>query len=261
LSAQERPQDLANGQEQGPVLDRVPRDRLLRLLAAGKVEVEGLIPWSSNVTLLVTVRDGELATPAIYKPQRGERPLWDFPLGSLGMREVAAYLVCESLGWQLIPPTVLRHGPYGLGSVQLFVHPQEEAHFFTFQDDPAYAADLRRLAAFDVIANNADRKAGHCLLGQDGQLWAIDNALTFHAEPKLRTVVWDFAGQPLPDEVLADMRALKAKLSRGSPLAQSLTRLLAAEERAALRRRLRRLLDEGKYPEPGPGRPVPWPLI
>lgn len=239
----------------------MPLDRVLQRLSAGKIEVQGLIPWSSNVTLLVIVRDGELVTPAIYKPQRGERPLWDFPLGSLGMREVAAYLLCEALGWAFVPPTVLRHGPYGLGSVQLFVRVQEEAHFFTFQGDPAYTADLQRLAAFDLVANNADRKAGHCLLGEDGKLWAIDNALTFHAEPKLRTVIWDFAGQPLPEPLLADLRSLQVGLSRGSALSRALARLLTAEERAALRRRLRGLVDEGRYPEPGPGRVVPWPLI
>jgi hypothetical protein len=236
-------------------------ERILLLLSEGEIEVEGLIPWSSNATLLVTVRDDELSTLAIYKPQEGERPLWDFPYGTLGIREVAAYLVCEALGWGLVPPTVLRQGPHGLGSVQFFVHAQEEVHFFTIQDEPAYAGDLRRLAAFDVVANNADRKSGHCLVDHQGRLWAIDNALTFHQEPKLRTVIWDFAGQPLPREILADLQGLQALLSGEAQVTQALAHLLSEKELAALRQRLRRLLKAGCFPEPGPGRTVPWPLV
>jgi hypothetical protein len=236
-------------------------ERILHLLSDGEIDVEGLIPWSSNATLLVTVRDDELATPAIYKPQEGERPLWDFPRGTLGMREVAAYLVSEALGWGLVPPTVLRQGPYGLGSIQFYVDVQEEAHFFTIQDDPAYAGDLVRLAAFDVIANNADRKSGHCLVDHEGRLWAIDNALTFHEEAKLRTVIWDFAGQPLPAELLADLQALQELLAGESHLSQALAQLLSEGELAALRRRLRRLIQAAHFPEPGPGRAVPWPLV
>ncbi len=236
-------------------------ERVVQLLSAGEIEVEGLIPWSSNATLLVTVRDDEVSTLAIYKPQSGERPLWDFPYGTLGMREVAAYLVCEALGWGLIPPTVLREGPYGLGSVQFFVHAQEDAHFFTIQDDPAYTDDLKWLAVFDAIANNADRKSGHCLLDHEGHLWAIDNALTFHDEPKLRTVIWDFAGQPLPAGIQADLQALRQMLAGDSQLAQALSHLLAEREVAAFHRRLRRLIKAGRFPEPGPGRAVPWPLV
>jgi uncharacterized repeat protein (TIGR03843 family) len=236
-------------------------ERILRLLSAGEIEVEGLIPWSSNATLLVTVRDDELSTLAIYKPQRGERPLWDFPRGTLGMREVAAYLVSEALGWGFIPPTVLRQGPYGLGSVQFYIHAQEDDHFFTIQHDPAHTEELVRLAAFDVVANNADRKSGHCLVDHDGRLWAIDNALTFHDEPKLRTVIWDFAGEPLPAGVLADLGDLREALADGAPLSQALGVLLSDAEISALRRRLVRLIRAGCFPEPGPGRPVPWPLV
>ncbi len=236
-------------------------ERILQLLSDGEIDVEGLIPWSSNATLLVTIRDGELATLAIYKPQGGERPLWDFPYGTLGLREVAAYVVCEALGWGLIPPTVLRQGPHGLGSVQFFIHAQEDAHFFTIQDDPAYAEDLKRLAAFDVIANNADRKSGHCLVDHEGQLWAIDNALTFHAEPKLRTVIWDFANQPLPADVLANLQAVQAILADDSQLSQALNHLLSEKEVSALQRRMDRLINVGHFPDPGPGRAVPWPLV
>lgn len=236
-------------------------ERILRLLSAGEIEVEGLIPWSSNATLLVTIRDDELSTLAIYKPQRGERPLWDFPSGTLGMREVAAYLVSEALGWGFVPPTILRQGPHGLGSVQFYIHAQEEDHFFTIQHDPTYREQLVRLAAFDVVANNADRKSGHCLVDREGRLWAIDNALTFHDEPKLRTVIWDFASKPLPPGVLADLKGLREPLSENGPLSQALAALLSDAELSALRRRLDRLIWAGCFPDPGPGRTVPWPLV
>lgn len=236
-------------------------ERVLHLLSEGEIEVEGLIPWSSNATLLVTVRDEEISTLAVYKPQDGERPLWDFRHGSLGKREVAAYLVCESLGWGFVPPTVLRQGPHGLGSVQFFIHAQDGVHFFTIQDDDTYRQDLKRLAAFDVIANNADRKAGHCLVDHDGRLWAIDNALAFHAEPKLRTVIWDFVGQLLPESMLADLQALQEIVGGDSQLDQALGQLLSEGEQVAFRRRLRRLIQDGRFPEPGPGHVVPWPLI
>ncbi len=237
-------------------------ERILRLLSEGAMEVEGLIPWSSNATLLVTIRDAGTSTLAIYKPQRGERPLWDFCHGSLGRREVATYLLAEALDWDLVPPTVLRDGPYGSGSVQLFVETQEEMNFFTIHDDPAYSGGLQRLAALDVICNNADRKAGHCLVDRDGQLWAIDNALTFHVEPKLRTVIWDFAGRPLPAPILSDLERLLGLL--GAPagaLPRDLEPLLTADELAALAQRVWALIEAARYPEPGPWRAVPWPLV
>jgi uncharacterized repeat protein (TIGR03843 family) len=236
-------------------------ERALHLLSEGEIEVEGLIPWSSNATLLVTVRDAEFTSLAVYKPQRGERPLWDFPHGTLGMRELASYLVAEALGWHFVPPTVLRHGPHGLGSLQLFVHALEDAHFFSIQDDASYCDDLRRLAAFDAVANNADRKAGHCIVDLHGRLWAIDNALTFHSHPKLRTVIWDFAGQPLPGEILDALRGLKVKLGGDSALSRALAQLLNDREMVALGQRLERLIHAGRFPEPGPGRSVPWPLV
>ena len=236
-------------------------ERILGLLSDGEIEVEGLIPWSSNATLLVTIGDEELTTLAVYKPQDGERPLWDFSPGTLGMRETAAYLLSEALGWSLIPPTVMREGPYGLGSVQFFVHSREDAYFFTVQEDPGYEGDLKRLAAFDVISNNADRKAGHCLLDLEGKLWAIDNALCFHEEAKLRTVIWDYARETLPPQIVADLRALRPGLEAGTSVRNALDQLLSKAEVAALVRRLDRLLEAGRFPEPGPERAVPWPLF
>ncbi len=236
-------------------------ERILQLLARGEIEVEGLIPWSSNATLLVTVQDAGLSMLAVYKPQQGERPLWDFEYGSLGKREVAAYVVSDAVGWDLIPPTVLRVGPYGLGSVQFFIQAQEDAHYFTIQHEACYEPDLMRLAAFDVLTNNADRKSGHCLLDQGGGLWAIDNALTFHTEPKLRTVIWDFAERPLPDDVLAGLETLKTALLRGTSLNRALAGLLSEQEMAALSDRLQQLVQGRRFPPPGPGRPVPWPAV
>ena len=258
MPPQEWPSDV--NPDEDKVITLAP-DRIVHLLSEGDVEVEGLIPWSSNATLLVTVRTAEASALAVYKPQRGERPLWDFPPGSLGRREVAAYLAAAALGWDLIPPTILRDGPYGSGSVQLFVEAQPEANFFAIQEDARYADDLKRLAALDVVANNADRKAGHCLVDREGQLWAIDNALTFHVEPKLRTVIWDYAGMPLPARIVADLEGLLADLEEESALGRALGRLLSAEEVAVFRQRVRALIRARRYPEPGPGRSVPWPLI
>ena len=235
--------------------------RILRLLSEGEIEVQGRILWSSNATLLVTVQDDEISSLAVYKPQRGERPLWDFPSGTLGKREVATYLVSEALGWGMVPPTVLREGPYGLGSVQFYIHSQEDLHFFSIQHDPTYAGDLMRLAAFDVITNNADRKSGHCLVDDDCRLWAIDNALTFHTEPKLRTVIWDFAGMPLPGHIRSDLEVLQETLATDSALTQALADLLSEPELIGLRLRLHRLMQRNCYPEPGTGRVVPWPLV
>ena len=182
---------------------------VLALLAQGDLDVQGMLPWSSNYTLLATVRSNGLQGLAVYKPRRGERPLWDFARGTLCQREVAAYLLNAALGWNLVPPTVLRDGPYGIGSVQLFIDADQEAHLFTMQKEGGFESAIEQLAVFDVLANNADRKSGHCLKGNDGRLWAIDHGICFHAEPKLRTVLWDYAGKPLRPDILADLRALR----------------------------------------------------
>jgi uncharacterized repeat protein (TIGR03843 family) len=234
---------------------------ILALLAHGELEVQGMLPWSSNYTLLAVVRDNGLQGLAVYKPRRGERPLWDFPRGTLCQREVAAYLLSEALGWVLVPPTVLRDGPYGIGSVQLFIDADHEAHLFTIQREGGYEAALERLAVFDVIANNADRKSGHCLKGNDGRLWAIDHGICFHAEPKLRTVLWDFAGQPISADILADLRALRERLKTDEPITRMLESMLSAEEMRALRRRVERLIATGRHPDPGHGRHIPWPPV
>ena len=166
-----------------------------RVLTEGDMEVHGRIAGSSNATLLVTCRLGGEELLAVYKPSKGERPLWDFP-GGLFRREVAAYVLSEWLGWGLVPETVeRREGPFGPGSVQRFVHEDGTSHYFTLRDEPKWHPTLMRLCAFDVVANNADRKSGHVLLAED-RLWAIDNGLCFNSHDKLRTVIWDFGGVP-----------------------------------------------------------------
>lgn len=228
----------------------------LDVLARGALAVKGRLPWSSNATFLVEATVDGTSTLAVYKPQRGERPLWDFPPG-IFRRELAAFHLSEALGWGLVPPTVRRdEGPYGEGSLQLFVHADFEQHYFTLREEPAYRERLQRICAFDVVANNADRKGGHCLLAPDGAIYAIDNALTFHPEPKLRTVIWEFGGQPVPPDLVADLRRFAA-----ARLPAPLAELLAAPERRALVARARALADQGRFPEDPGGRSFPWPLV
>ncbi|HXG16076.1 MAG TPA: SCO1664 family protein [Calidithermus sp.] len=228
----------------------------LALLAAGEITVRGRLPRSTNAIFLVEVTRDGARTLAVYKPLRGERPLWDFPPG-LYRREVAAWRLSRALGWDLVPPTVeRREGPYGEGSLQQFVPADFSRHYFSLRDEPVHRERLRRICLFDLLVNNADRKAGHCLLGLDGRVWAIDNALTFHAEPKLRTVIWDFAGEPIPEPLRADLERL---LAEGPP--DDVAALLSRPERRALTARARELLDHGRFPADPSGARHPWPLI
>ena len=226
------------------------------VLTRGALTVKGRLPWSSNATLLVEAELDGVTTLGVYKPERGERPLWDFPSG-LFRRELAAWHLSEALGWGLVPLTVGREeGPYGEGSVQLFIPADFEQHYFTLREDERHHDRLRRICAFDLIANNADRKSGHCLLGEDGAVYAIDNGLCFHVEPKLRTVVWDLAGEPIPAEIRTAARRLA---TQGLP--EGLARLLAADERAALLVRARALGWADQFPEDATGMRYPWPLV
>mgnify|MGYP001435391439 CR=1 FL=1 len=235
--------------------------RVLEALATGEISVEGAMPYSSNYTLLTRVEHEDLRLLAIYKPRRGERPLWDFPRGTLYRREAAAYVVSEGLGFGLVPPTVVRDGPYGVGMLQLFIANDEESHLFTMLKEGGYDAAIRRLCAFDCLINNADRKSGHALKGLDGRLWAIDHGICFHHEPKLRTVLWDFVGEPLPADVVEALCALRERLDENGDIARALGQLLEKSEVRALRRRLDQLVDTGVFPAPGPGPNVPWPPV
>jgi uncharacterized repeat protein (TIGR03843 family) len=242
---------------ESPFRDRPPiaTDRARRLLADGEVSVVGRMPWSSNATFLVDVTHEGLVAQGIYKPLRGERPLWDFP-GGLYTREVATFELSEWLGWELVPPTVERDGPFGIGSLQLYVPNDHEQHYFTLRDEPGHRHTLERLCIFDLISNNTDRKSGHCLLGTDGRIWAIDNGLSFHAEFKLRTVLWDFAGEAVPADIVADVESL---LDRGLPPA--VADRLDAFERDAVLARARAVVAERRFPIDHSGRRWPWPLV
>ena len=224
------------------------------VLARGEVRVKGRMPWSSNATFLVEVALEKATALAVYKPERGERPLWDFPSG-LFRREIAAYHLSEALGWGLVPLTLQRDGPYGEGSLQLFVDADFEQHYFTLREDPAHHDRLRRICTFDLIANNADRKGGHCLLAA-GTIYAIDNGLCFHVEPKLRTVIWDFAGEPIPDGVREDLRRLVA-----GGLPETVSELLDPAEGAAILTRAAAMARTGQFPADRSGYQYPWPLV
>lgn len=226
------------------------------LLRAGEMEVRGRMPWSSNGTFLVHLAGEAGEVLGVYKPERGERPLWDFPPG-LWRREVGAYELGRALDWDVVPHTVVRlDGPLGVGSVQLFVPFDPEAHYFTLFEDEANHDALRRLAVFDILANSTDRKGGHVLQGGDGHIWAIDNGLAFHEEFKLRTVIWEFGGESIPTDLLEPVSAL---VDAGLP--DDLACLLAPDERDAVLQRARSLLTNRVFPIDGTGRRYPWPLV
>ncbi len=234
----------------------------LTALQQGELTLEGQFEGGSNYTFLGNVRHLDFSARVVYKPERGEQPLWDFPPHTLSRREVAAFLVSQALGWQLVPPTVYRRqGPLGKGSVQLFLEHDPANHYFSFSTENR--ARLKPVAAFDVIINNADRKGGHILVDADNHIWLIDHGVCFHAEDKLRTVIWDFAGQPLDPDLLADLRKLVSRLDRTDDrLTVLLGKLLSQGEVEALADRTRRLLETGVYPAPNPDRrSYPWPPV
>lgn len=236
------------------------RKQILDILSTGEMDMVGLLPWGSNYTFLVNICQTSEEMSAIYKPRKGERPLWDFPRGTLCQRERAAYLVSDTLGWHIVPPTVLRDGPHGLGAVQFFVDHDPDSHYFNL--DRPFAAALQRFALFDVLVNNADRKGGHVLLDNNGRLWSIDHGICFHVEYKLRSVIWDFAGEPIPADLLADLATLSNRLQDGAhPFAVEMAELLSGRELRALRRRTERLIEQERFPQPGPGRHYPWPPV
>jgi len=231
-------------------------DVVREVLACGEVEVLGRMPWASNATLLVNVGAAGVEMPAVYKPRRGERPLWDFDLGTLCRREVATFELSDALGWGLVPETVLRDGPVGPGAFQRFVDHDPDDHYFTLLDD--HADRFRAFAMFDVLANNADRKSGHCLRRRDdGVILGIDHGLTFHAAWKLRTVIWDFAGEPLVAGLVDDVERVVA-----DGLDRRLGGLLTRTEVDAVAARAEQLLAEACLPSPDDGyHSFPWPLV
>ncbi|WP_314224174.1 SCO1664 family protein [Streptomyces zaehneri] len=256
------------------------------LLARGELTVRGRIRDASNAALYCTVAHEGREAACVYKPVAGERPLWDFPDGTLAQREVAAYEVSEATGWGLVPPTVLREGPYGEGMCQLWIETAPEADLLALVDaqepEPGWRAigfaevgegrtallvhaddeRLRRLAVLDAVINNADRKGGHLLPTADGRLYGIDHGVTFNAENKLRTLLWGWAGEPLSGEALDVLKGLRGALEPGGRLAVTLAALLTPAEVDATRARADALLAAGKHPEPSGDWPaIPWPPV
>nr|WP_055718977.1 SCO1664 family protein [Streptomyces niveiscabiei] len=261
-----------------------PADTLL--LARGELTVRGRISDASNAALYCTVTHDGREAACVYKPVAGERPLWDFPDGTLAQREVAAYEVSAATGWGLIPPTVLRDGPYGEGMCQLWIEASPEAELLALVDaqepEPGWKAigfaevgegktallvhadddRLRRLAVLDAVINNADRKGGHLLPTADGPLYGIDHGVTFNTENKLRTLLWGWAGEPLTGEALTALKALRGALEPSGALTATLTPLITPAELDATRARVDDLLTTGKHPEPSGEWPaIPWPPV
>ena len=234
---------------------------LIEHLQQGDIAVTGQFMWGSNYTFLCNVTYQEQIVQAVYKPVRGERPLWDFPNESLAGREVAAYLLSEAGHWGFVPPTVFRRtGPVGPGSLQGYIEHDPDYHYFEFTEEDK--ARLRSTVLFDVIVNNTDRKAGHILVDPDGKLWLIDHGVCFHVEPKLRTVIWDFAGLQLTSEEIAQLETLEPQLLPEEALFQQLSHYLSHREIRAIRDRIGETLEEGKFPFPRSDRySMPWPPV
>ena len=255
-----------------------PSYSILSVLENGEITLKGKFMWGSNYTFLAEVEHEGQVLQAVYKPSRGERPLWDFPTASLAHREAAAYLVSEALGLHMVPETIYRRrAPVGAGSLQRFIEHNPEYHYFNFSEQDRQR--LRPVAVFDLLINNADRKGGHVLFDADDHIWLIDHGICFHVEDKLRTVIWDFAGEPIPDDMKKRMEALYTQLyptpvmeavadpvdlrrSGISSLTESLRKHLNAGEVKAIAARTRHLLESGYFPDPHPERrPYPWPPL
>jgi uncharacterized repeat protein (TIGR03843 family) len=251
---QDRPGATADGRDAGADLPA------LELLAGGSLEVEGRLVVASNATLYCTVSDRARSAACVYKPVAGERPLWDFPSGSLAGREVAAYQVSRAAGWNLVPPTVFRDGPFGPGMCQLWIDADESVDILALArrtDHPA----LREMAVFDAVVNNADRKAGHLLPAPDGSLYGCDHGVCFGEDYKLRTVLWQWRGRSLPVSAVEALLQLQQALTDGG-LTGELARWLSAAEVTATKRRVEQLLTSRAYPYPPDDWPaVPWPPV
>jgi hypothetical protein len=242
-------------------VDRIAVDRVLAILREGEAELRGLFRIGSNETYLCELSSPKGILRSVYKPVAGERPLWDFPVGTLSKREAAAFEVSRALGWNFVPPTVFRwNGPLGPGSFQEYLELDfSRNYFFLRKEDPDI---LRRVAVFDAIINNADRKAMHLAKDSIGAVWLIDHGICFHQEWKLRTVVWDFAGEEIPEEIRSAVDRLRQSLAENqSGLRTALGPLLLAEELTALESRIAEILTTRRFPKPGSGISVPWPIM
>jgi len=235
-----------------------PAERLLRELP--EMRLLGVLHGASNYTFMARLGPHPPSgLRAVYKPARGESPLWDFEAGTLYLREVAAYELSKVLGWPRVPPTVVREdAPHGVGALQLFVE-ADGRHFLS--DRGAGREVWTRIALFDVIVNNADRKSGHCLFDSGDRVWVIDHGLTFHVDQKLRTVIWDFSGDPLQSDLCSDVERALIDLERGA-LGETMRGLISPAELRVLKRRMRGVLDpRWRFPEPASAWSIPWPPV
>lgn len=240
----------------------IPFEVVLEALNEGDLILHGLMPWSSNYTFLGRIIYETVVFNVIYKPCEGERPLWDFEQGTLCQREVASYVVSQALGgWPAIPPTILRDGTHGPGSVQQFIHADYEVHYFTLKDELKYETTFKQLAVFDYLVNNADRKGGHCLLDPNDKIWGIDHGLTFHTDPKLRTVIWKYASQKIPSAIYKSLQDLKKNFMPETSFYQTLSQLISQSELEQFCHRLNKLLTTGRFPRPLGMRDYPYPPI
>jgi len=238
------------------------KEFVLKALQEGALDLQGQFVNSSNYTFLTRLCFEDKVLAVVYKPVQGETPLWDFPEGTLAKREAAAYLVSEVLGWNLVPATVFRiNAPLGPGSIQLYIEHDPNYHYFNFTDKDRQR--LRPVVMFDALVNNADRKGGHILLDTaNDRLFLIDHGTCFNAQDKLRSVVWDFAGEQIPEEIAADVRRFRLSLEGKEEIYRQLLKFLSPEELSALVERADRLLEAGRFPRPDPTRrPYPWPPI
>ena len=237
----------------------LPVDEAMALLERGELGVEGRLVVASNATLYCSVCLDGVTAACVYKPVAGERPLWDFPDGTLAEREVAAYEISAATGWLIVPPTVFRSGPLGPGMVQLWIEADENVDIRRLIRGTS-SDQLRRIAVFDAVINNADRKGGHLLPTRAGHVYGVDHGVSFHAEPKLRTLLWQWSGRPLRSNASDTLRELQAGLA--GDLGERLADLLTAREVRSTARRIEQLLASGRHPEPSGEWPaVPWPPI
>jgi uncharacterized repeat protein (TIGR03843 family) len=233
----------------------LPEDEALEMLATADITGSELVPWGSNYTFAVLLRAADDTEHlAIYKPRAGEAPLYDFPDGTLYLRETASYRLSRMLAWDIVPPTVVREGPHGEGSVQLYVAPaDEEEHPSRFWG--RRSPEIERLVLFDYIANNADRKIGHCLRDASGKIWGIDHGLTFNEYPKLRTVLWQYAGRPISKKLMHDLERIECEWESFD---EALRPFISAVERESFRKRVNRMMRIGCFPELDPRRNIPY---
>ncbi len=255
--ASKRSRDLKGGVD---ALDPTRHPEICRLLSQSSSDTCDLVPRGSNYTFLVKLSiNGDRLGHGIYKPSKGERPLWDFPFGSLYKREYAAYLLSEALGWHIVPPTTLWEGPHGIGSLQMFINNEPGITYFQLRE--TNVPECKRVAAFDSMLNNADRKGGHTIKDLNGRVWSIDHGLSFNVEHKLRTVIWDFAGDAIAPESIQGIQRAHSSFDGPDGLAGVLHDVLDEVEIEALRQRMANLVEDPHLPYPTSRWDVPWPLV